>query len=89
MIFEIYNSPKPNIQSNLEWNWRLIKLSTNKLIANSATGFSTKAECEADIHLVMLTDYSTPVVEVDHKRQLGLMEDILNGYMKSKKLQPS
>ncbi len=64
MIFEIYSRPITVTDQTLEWRWRLVRISTNKIIANCESVFETKLLCEADIHFVMLTDYSTPVIEV-------------------------
>jgi len=64
MKFEIYQEKGCGFFYKGLWKWRLIAPNA-KMVAESAKGFKTKAECKDAIFIVMLTDYKTPVVELD------------------------
>ncbi len=66
MMYEVYNQLNPEAPNELEWYWRLIKVAGNIPIAYSARSFKTKKECEANIQLVMMADYTTPVILMHH-----------------------
>lgn len=61
-MFEMYNSPQSNLPLVADWHWELCRCDRS-VVAISPRGFDNKADCEADIHFVMLADYSTPIVE--------------------------
>ncbi len=63
MMFEILDQLNLDTAEK-EWRWQLVKINSHIVIANSADTFKTQKECEANIHLVMLTDYTTPIVEL-------------------------
>lgn len=84
MMFEVYKSSKPANPSVDEWSWRLVKISSNKEIASSSETFSTREECEASIHIVMLTDYSTPVIKTTDNHRYTNIEQILKAVSKAK-----
>jgi uncharacterized protein YegP (UPF0339 family) len=77
MQFEIYNEPRAEHISVPEWRWRLIKIVGNVVIANSAESFKSKLDCEANIHLVMLTDYSTPILQRAEEVKSGLVKGLI------------
>lgn len=78
MQYEIYTTPKPKISSEVEWRWRLIKIYGNVVIAHSAQVFETIEDCEKNIHLVMLADYSTPIVNLSNTQKDNFMSGLIN-----------
>ena len=70
MIFEMYNDPKPENPRVENWQWQLTKLSNQTVIAKSNKGYEDIEECKKSIHLIMLTDYKTPISEVKTRRDL-------------------
>ena len=78
MNFEIYKRTKDLPLDELEWLWRLKGIKGKEIIAFSAKGFATEKECIANIHEVMLCDFTTPVMQTENKSLDRRYEDLMN-----------
>ena len=78
MMFQIYTDTSDSTRGIKEYRWRLIKKAGEIPIAYGAKGFANKADCEHNIHAVMLADYATPVVELDKNPNNEYFNSLVN-----------
>lgn len=69
MVYLMSSKTNPSDPSLIEWNWQLVKISSNQALAQNVHPFASKGECECGIHRIMLTDYTTPVIEITEKQE--------------------
>ncbi len=85
MMFEMYSKQKTDAPSVVAWHWRLVKIATHKILACSPESFATKVECEANIHLIMMADYKTPIFIVSEKHEYDVVDELIRTVVDSRK----
>ena len=84
MIFEIYKRSKDFPLNESEWLWRLKGIKGKEIIAFSSKSFATENECIANIHEVMLCDFTTPVIQIGNKSFDRRYQDLMNSLLSIK-----